>query len=196
MSPLKPAALIGIAFLLSGCGYTRYSMYNSDEVRPPSSPPKIIRGHVANYWISTQSNQRWAELDQEIIAAWKATKLFKDVVPTYNAQPPAQGTFIKTDCNWELGSDTTGFAGTMMWMFTLGAMPSQVRFETVTCTSQIFQNGALLVQSTSEHVYRVAGGSWLWALTNSEKNVFKEGNASAAAHIVSKDLVALKKAYP
>lgn len=201
MDRYRLTVLAGLVLLLQGCGgYHRYNAWVRQEVAPPTSPPQIIRGQVASFWVPGKSSEDWSDLYQKTLTAWKQTQLFADVVPTNSQQPSAQGTFILMNCSSSYSNTTRGMeagVGAMLWVMSAGAMPSEVANETVSCTTEFFQNGQILSKSRSEYGYAVgSNNSWGLKLAGSTANVSSKGNTAAASHIVNRNLVELKKAYP
>jgi hypothetical protein len=181
--------LVGLCLvMLVGCG-TRYSLIIEDPVNQPDSPPKIILGQNAFY------GGTYTGLDKEIVDTWRKTGLFKDVIVVADTTPPAEGTFIRTlwrkdyDQNWNM------LLGVYS-LVTVGMMPSRIERDNAYVTTEFYQNGKLLTTSNSSFTYLIMVNSWVCWLLTSEEKVLREGQVTSAAHIVSRDLAALKKAFP
>jgi hypothetical protein len=185
---LKTTALIALALPLFGCA--SYTGMNVDNpVAAPATPPKIITGQTASYWGT------YTGLDKDIIDAWRKTGLFQEVVTTSSDVPPAQGTFIRTDCTHRIEGVTPAIFGLMTFL-TLGTVPGGADLDRYVCTTKFYQNGVKLSETTAQHTFKRIYNSWIAWLATSEDKVIGDGRIAAASNIVSTQVADLKKAYP
>jgi hypothetical protein len=110
--------------------------------------------------------------------------------------PPAQGVHIQVHCTGYVRHFKDGGVMDMAFLITAGAVPHSKGSDQYFCGTQIFQNGSVIAASNSEWEFLWFDGGWGGAITLSQPEVLAKGYKNAAQHIVTRDLVALKKAYP
>ena len=201
---LKAFGLILIAnFVLTGCGSVdisprRYSdVWLKDQLNPPASPPRIIPGQVATV-LYTQGNNHYLNnaLATQIANAWRKTGLFSQVNVTNSRVPSAQGFTLQTHCDVYGHEEGTGGVGPMAFIMTAGAIPHSKGRDNYYCETAVYQNGTKINSSRGEWDFLWFEGGWGGAITLSEEQIYANSYEAVGQHLVTRALVALKKAYP
>ena len=176
----------------------RYSdVYLKNELRAPASPPRIIAGQVANVIYTEGRNHNFSGvMSRNIAESWRKTGLFAQVNVTNTRTPSAQGFTIQTHCEGTVYTHRDGGVGDMAFLLTAGAIPHTKGRDEWECSSEIFQNGTVISTSRSEWDFLWFDGGWGGSLTLSQEQILDTGYKAVGQHIVTRDLVALKKAYP
>ena len=171
--------------------YTRVELNN--PVAAPAQPPRIILGQVLTYYGDTP------RLDAEIVEAWRRTGLFSAVTVTSSSTPPTQGTYIRTPCQEVRVDQIKGVDALIMggaWALSAGASPSGGGYDQYQCHTEVYQNGSRLASSHSTWDFIWLRSSWAAEIAYPQTKTLADGFRNAAQHIVNRDLVALKKAFP
>ena len=176
----------------------RYTdVYLKNEVKMPATPPRIIPGQVATVYFAFDENWDYSTtLAENTAESWRQTGLFKLISATKTRVPPAQGVHIQVHCNGNVSEFKDGGVGNMAFLMTAGAIPHSKGRDEYRCETQVFQNGSVILKSRTEWDFLWFDGGWGGAITLSQPEVLAKGYKNAAQHIVTRDLVALKKAYP
>lgn len=192
MKSYKYIIFILILLQLSGCAI-RTDMYVRDPKKVSDSPPKIITGQTALFWVNGWSG------DAMMMDDWRSTGLFKDVVATNQVIAPTSGTYIKTTCDGYIDShNDTGVLSLygILTVASAGIIPAKADNEMMKCTTEFYQNGALLSTSVASYFYTRWWSSWVVLLFNPQDTFNKTANATISSHVVNTSLFDLKKKYP
>jgi hypothetical protein len=200
---LQTALICSSVIYLAGCASAdvnprRYTqMQLTDAVQAPATPPGIIAQQNATVYYA--SGEDWIfrpEMANRIAQSWRKAGLFKNVEVTSNRVPSAQGYAIQTHCVGYVRTAKDGGIMDVAFIMTAGALAHSAGWDRWSCDSTIFQNGSKVSASSSKWDFEWYEGGWGGAVTLPQASILENGFNSAAQHMVTRDLVALKKAYP